>query len=462
MVGSGPNGLAAALVLQGAGCAVTLHERAAECGGGLRSEPLTLPGYLHDSCSAVHPLAVASPFLRSLDLEIEFVQPSVALAHPFDDGTAAVLHSDVRASGSTLVAGDGRDWERLLAPFTEAADTLLADLLAPPRLPAHPVLFARFARHALYPATTLARARFRGERARALFCGLAAHGTLPLERAPSAAFGLVLAIAAHARGWPIIRGGTQRIADALLARLAKAGAEVRTGSEVLSLAGLDGPVLLDTSPRGALRLAGAQLTARQRRSLAAHDYGPGVHKVEWALSEPIPWRAPVCAGAGTVHLGGDMTEIARALSDATAGTLPKRPFVLLGQPTQFDATRAPAGGHIAWAYCAVPHGWRGDCTPLIEAQVERFAPGFRECIRARHSRSAAAMEQHNPNLVGGSIGGSVHSLPRFFLGPAAGLSPYRLRRRSLYLCSAATPPGPGVHGMCGVFAARTLLRDARW
>lgn len=462
VVGSGPNGLAAALVLQQAGCDVTVHERAPVPGGGLRTEALTLPGHLHDACAAVLPLAAASPFLRALALDVTYVRPGIALAHPFDDGTAAVLAADVAASAQTLGAADASAWARLLSPLVRHADALFADVLAPPRLPVRPLLFARFAQPALHSASGLARGRFRGERARALFAGLAAHGTLPLERVPSAAFGLVLAVAAHARGWPIIRGGTQRLADALVARLRAGGADVRGRSDVASIDALgDVPVVLDTSPADALRLAGHRLSPRQRRALAAHRYGPGVHKVDWVLSEPVPWRAAECGAAGTVHLGGSLAEISTALRAAANGAAPDRPFVLLGQPTQFDSTRAPPGSHVAWAYCTVPHGWDGDCTAAIEAQVERFAPGFRECIRARHVRTAAELEAHNPNLVGGSISGSVHSLARFFLGPAPALSPYRLRRGSIYLCSAATPPGPGIHGMCGVFAARTVLRDCR-
>lgn len=456
VVGAGPNGLAAAIVLQRAGCDVVLRERFERAGGGLRTEALTLPGYVHDLCAAAHPLALASPCFRSLQLDMEWVHAPFSLAHPFDDGTAAVLGRDLAASAATL----GRDadaWLRLLEPLVEEWDAFAPEILAPLHLPRDPLRYARFARHAVFPAVVLARRRFRGERARALFAGLAAHGTLPLERVPSAAFGLVLAVTAHAAGWPLVMGGSQRLADALLARFLEAGGTLSTGDPVESLG--NDVAMLDVSPRALLRLAGPRLSARDAARLRAYRYGPGVHKVEWVLRAPIPWRAAECAAAGTVHLGGTMGEIARALEVAVAGRMPDRPFVLLGQPTRFDPSRAPAGGHIAWAYCCVPFGATHDCTSLIEAQVERFAPGFGETIVARWSSTAATMEQHAPNLVGGSLGGGVQTLPQFFLGPLRGSSPYRVRKREIYLCSASTPPGPGSHGMCGYHAAQTLLRD---
>jgi phytoene dehydrogenase-like protein len=469
VVGSGPNGLAAAVVLARAGVRVTVLEAAAVPGGGARTLPLTLPGFLHDHCSAVHPLAAASPLLRALPLEahgLRWIRSPAALAHPFDDGTAALLLGSPADTGSTL-GEDARAWADRLGPLAARADGLLDDVLSlPARLPRHPALLARFGLAAARPAAALGRAWFRGPRARALLAGLAAHAARPLDAPATAAFALVLAVAAHGRGWPFPAGGAAAIPRALAALLGEAGGAIETSREVRSLAELAGAdaVLLDLVPRGVLRLAAGALPAGYARRLAAWRHGPGAFKVDWALSGPIPWRARDCALAATVHLGGAAEEIALAEAEADAGHLPARPFVLLAQHTLFDPTRAPPGRHTAWAYAHVPRGWNGDpaaAAAAVEAQVERFAPGFRELVLARAVRSPAVLEREDANLIGGDVGGGENSLPQLLARPAAGLRPWRTPLPGVYLCSAATPPGGGVHGMCGVHAAAQALRGLR-
>ena len=461
VVGSGPNGLVAALLLQRSGLQVTVHERAAQAGGGLRTEPLSRPGHRRDTCAAVLPLAAASPFFRTLDLGVTWLHPPAALAHPLDDGTAIMLWRDLRDTARQLGPEDSAAYERLLRPLAGAWDALIAEVLAPPHWPRSAALYARFARSAARSAAGLAASHFTAARARALFAGLAAHGTLPLDRPRSAAFGLVLALAAHTTGWPLVQGGAGALAAGLIAQLERAGGKLRLRSEPASLSDLHGAeaIVLDVAPRDFLRLAGARLPRRAAERLRRFPYGCGVHKVEWSLSQPVPWRAAECAAAGTVHLGGTLAEIAASVRAASSDRGATAPFVLFGQPTRFDVTRAPPGEHNAWAYCAVPLGSTGDYTAAIEAQVERFAPGFREIVLSRDVRTAALLEQHNPNLVGGSLAGAVHSVPRFFFGPFVSTSPYRTPLPRVYLCSAATPPGPGVHGMCGYHAARRVLRD---
>ncbi|HEY8485337.1 MAG TPA: NAD(P)/FAD-dependent oxidoreductase [Longimicrobiales bacterium] len=460
IVGAGPNGLAAALELARLGHRVIVYEAMDVPGGGTRSAELTLPGFLHDICAAVHPLAVASPFFRSLPLAthgLEWVHSPALLAHPFDDGTAAVLERSTRDTGQSLDRVDATAWARLMDPFVARWEALLSDVLSlPSRAPRHPLLFARFGLLALRSALGLARHAFRGERARALFAGIAGHSLLPLDTPPSAAIGLVLAIAGHAVGWPIARGGSQRIADALVSILRERGAELRLDSPVHSLDELPPATatLLDLSARDVLDLAGRRFPSHYRRQLASYRYGPGAFKIDWALSEPIPWKAPECARAATVHLGGSTAEIAASARNAWEGRPTERPFVLLAQPTLFDPTRAPAGKHIAWAYCHVPHASPIDMTRAIEDQVERFAPGFRDIILARSTMTALELEQHNPNLVGGEINGGAMTLHQIFARPALRLVPYATPLPGLYICSASTPPGGGVHGMCGYYAAR--------
>jgi phytoene dehydrogenase-like protein len=463
VIGSGPNGLAAAVTLAGAGLSVLVRERSDAPGGGARTLPLTLPGYLHDHCSAIHPLAAGSPLFRRLDLAsrgLRWVAPPAAAAHPFDDGTAALL---LRSTADTaeLLGADGRPWRALFDPLARSFEPLMDETLgALIHLPRHPLLLARFGISALLPARGLAEARFRGPRARALFAGLAAHSILPLERSPSAAFGLVLGAAAHAVGWPFPEGGAQGIADALAALLRERGGEIETGAEVRSLRDLPSArlALLDLTPRQVLRVAGDGLPARYRRALARFRYGPGAFKVDYALSGPIPWRARECARAGTVHLGGTLEEIAAAEQAVAGGEMPARPFVLLAQHTLFDPSRAPPGRHTAWAYCHVPRGWGGDATAALEDQIERFAPGFRDVVLARAVRGPAELERDNPNLVGGDVGAGESSLVQTMFRPAARAVPWSTPLRGVYLCSASTPPGGGVHGMCGFHAARAALR----
>jgi phytoene dehydrogenase-like protein len=464
VVGSGPNGLAAAIVLARAGLRTVVREAGPVPGGGLRSDELTLPGFRHDVCSAVHPLAISSPFFRTLplgDFGLQWIQPPAALAHPLDDDPAALLERSLDATEQRLGAS-GTDWRALHAPFVSAWDDLASDLLAPPlRLPRRPLLLARFALAALRPAVSLARSRLRGRRARALFAGSAAHSFLPLETPGTAAFGLVLSAAGHAAGWPIPRGGSRRIADALVAYFRSLGGEIATGAPVEQLDELRPArvVLLDLTPRQVVRIAGKALPPRYRRALERYRYGAAAFKVDWALDGPVPWKAPECGLAATVHLGGTLEEIAASEAAHPRGAVHRRPFVILVQPSLFDDSRSPAGKHTAWAYCHVPHGYAGDVTERIEGQVERFAPGFGERILARSVLRPADLERRNPNLVGGDINGGMMDLRQVFARPVARPSPYRMPLRGVYLCSASTPPGGGVHGMCGYHAARAALAD---
>jgi len=463
VVGSGPNGLAAAIVLAEAGVSVKVVEGAGSVGGGTRSAELTLPGFVHDVCSAIHPLAVASPFLRALPLAehgVEWIEPPAALAHPFDDGTAALVERSVELTASTL-GGDEARYRRLMSPLVRDAEKVLDDILGPLGVPSHPAALARFSVRAGLPATVFARRAFREERARGLFAGLAAHSMLPLTRLPSSAFGLVLGMLAHTTGWPLARGGSQSIADALASYLRSLGGEVETDRRVESLAELDGTgiVMLDVTPRQFMSLAGDRLPGLYRRRLARYRYGPGAFKLDWALDAPIPWRAPECARAATVHLGGTLAEIAASERAPWRGEIAERPFVLLAQQSLFDPTRAPEGKHTAWAYCHVANGSAVDMTERIEAQVERFAPGFRDGVLARSAMGPAELEHHNPNYVGGDINGGAADLRQLFARPVARISPYSTPLRGVFLCSSSTPPGGGVHGMCGFHGAKAALKD---
>jgi phytoene dehydrogenase-like protein len=461
VVGSGPNGLAAAIALAGAGRRVTVLEGQATIGGGCRSAELTLPGFVHDTCSTVHALALASPFLSRMPLAehgFEPVHPGAPLAHPLDDGTAVMLERSVPDTAAGL-GPDGEAYRRLFEPLVRHAEPLFGELLAPLRPPRHPLLLGRFGLSAVRSADAFARSRFEGERARALLAGCCAHSMLSLQAPVSAAFGIVLAMSAHAVGWPVARGGSQRLAEALAAHLRSLGGTVETGRTVTSLDELDGssPALLDVTPRQLLGLAGARLPDRYRRALGRYRYGPGVFKLDWALDGPIPWTAPEAARAGTVHLGGTLGEIAAAEQTVTDGGHPERPFVLLVQPSLFDSTRAPAGRHTAWAYCHVPNGSARDMTAAIEGQVERFAPGFRDLIAARSAMDSAEVERRNPNYVGGDINGGLQSLRQLFTRPVPRAVPYSTPLPGVYLCSSSTPPGGGVHGMSGYWAARAAL-----
>jgi len=463
VVGSGPNGLSAAIVLAEAGRSVLVREAQPTLGGGARSAKLTLPGFVHDVCSAVYPLALGSPFLGQLPLArfgLEWIQPPYALAHPFDDGTAAIVERSLGATARRLGV-DGPAYERLLGRFVRDWPALAPELLGPLRPPRHPLLMARFGLVGIRSARGLAEAAFRGERARALFAGVAAHSFLPLEQPPSAAYGLVLAILAHAVGWPIPRGGAQAIPDALVGYLRALGGALETRAPVTCLDDLPPhrAVLLDVTPRQILRIAGDRLPALYRWQLGRYRYGPGVFKVDYALDAPVPWKAPEAALAGSVHLGGSLEEISKSEASVAEGRPAERPLVIVAQPSLFDPTRAPAGKHTLWAYCHVPNGSTLDMTDRLEAQIERFAPGFRDRVLARSVMTPADMEGKNANLVGGDINGGLIDLRQLFARPVPRLNPYATPARGVYICSSSTPPGGGVHGLCGYHAARTALRD---
>jgi len=461
VVGSGPNGLAAAIVLARAGLRVLVREGADTPGGGTRTEPLTLPGFVHDVCSAVHPLGIGSPFFRRLPLAehgLEWIQPPAAVVHPFDDGTTAVLERSTRAMEG-WIGSDATSWHALMNPFVARWQHLFADALGPLKVPRHPLLLARFGLVALPPTTWLTRI-FRHARARALFAGIAAHATLPLDQPPSAAFGMILGIAGHAVGWPIPRGGSANITRALVSYLRSVGGDVVTGAPVASLDDLPPAraVLLDLTPRQILRLGGTDLPAHYRMQLEHYQYGLGTFKVDWALDAPVPWRAPEATRAATLHLGGTLEEINESRQQEWSGRPARRPFVLLAQPTLFDPSRAPDGKHVAWAYCHVPNASTADMTDRVEAQVERYAPGFRDRILARHVMRPADLERHNPNLVGGDINGGEATLIQLFFRPTLQPIPYATPNQRLFVCSSASPPGGGVHGMAGYWAARLALR----
>lgn len=463
VVGAGPNGLAAAITLARAGCSVLVVEAKETIGGGLRSTELTLPGFKHDICSAIHPLGIGSPFFSSLPLAehgLEWIHPAVPVAHPLDDGTAVVLDRSIDTT-SAMLGRDGTAYRRLMEPFATHWSALTADILGPlPLPPRHPFLMVRFGLRALRSARGLAESLFKEEPARALFAGIAAHSIMPLEQPLTAAFGLVLGIAGHAVGWPLPRGGSQQIADALGSYLASLGGKIVTGTPVESVDQLPPAraILFDVTPRQLIRLAGDQLPAGYLRRLEGYRYGPGVFKVDLAIDGPIPWRAEACLGAGTIHLGGTLAEIADGERAVWRGEHPERPYVLLTQQSLFDDSRAPAGKHTVWAYCHVPNGSTVDMTGSIEAQIERFAPGFRDRILARSVRSTRDLEQYNTNYIGGDINGGVQDLRQLFTRPTLRLVPYSTPNKKIYLCSASTPPGGGVHGMCGYHAARAVLR----
>jgi phytoene dehydrogenase-like protein len=463
VVGSGPNGLAAAVTLARAGLSVHVIEGAATPGGGCRTEELTLPGFRHDVCSAVHPLAGASPFFTGTDLAargVRLLTPKVAFAHPLDGGRAAAVVGSVEETAAEL-GPDGHAYRRLLEPLVRDSPLILPTVLGPLRtVPGHPLAMARFGLEGLAPASLVSR-RLRGQEAKALLAGAAAHTEQPLTAPLTSAFGLLFLMIAHSVGWPLVEGGSARIIGALVDELASLGGRVETGRWVRTLDDLPRAraVLLDVTPRQFLALAGGRLPARQRRALERFRYGPGVCKVDWALSGPVPWQAPACEQAGTLHVCGTFAEVARSESDVAAGRHPERPFCLVAQPGVVDPGRAPDGKQTLWGYCHVPAGSTVDMTNRIEAQIERFAPGFRDLILARSVRTAAEMEQHNPNYVGGDIAGGAATLRQTVFRPTPRWNPYRTGVPGVYLCSASTPPGGGVHGMCGSWAARTALAD---
>ena len=476
VVGAGPNGLAAAITLARAGRSVKVIECAEEIGGGTRTAELTLPGFRHDVCAAVHPLAVASPFLSSLGLErhgLRFAYADLEAAHPLDDGSAVALHRSLEATASTLGV-DARAYESLMAPFQAGWPALSRFVLGPPLggLPRDPLLVARFAAVGVRPARWFARGRFAGERARALFAGMAAHSIQPLGAPGTSAFALVLMALGHAVRWPVASGGSASISSALLAELVALGARIQTGREVRSLRDGDDlvaakAILFDVSPRSLLAICDSpdDLPRWYRGLLSRFRYGPGVFKVDYALSGPVPWRAPECRVAGTVHLGGRLDEIAASEAAVARGRHPERPYVLVAQQSLVDRTRVPqeaadSAAQTLWAYCHVPNGSSVDMTAAIEAQIERFAPGFRDLVLARATRTAASYETYDPNYVGGDINGGAASLWQTLARPAPSPVPYATPNPRVFLCSASTPPGGGVHGMCGHNAARAALRRA--
>lgn len=460
VIGAGPNGLAAAIVMAQAGVQVEVWEAESVAGGAARTLELTLPGFLHDFGSAVHPMGAGSPFFSSLPLKdygLEWMHSPAPLAHPLDDGTAVVLERDLQDAASAL-GTDGKAWLSLVQPFAEHWWEFAPDVLRPmPSMPRHPRLMARFGRQAIFSAKHVAFSNFQSKRTRALFAGLAAHSFLALDEPLSAAFGLLMGIPAHAVGWPIARGGSQSVTNALSGYLATLGGSVRTSTPVEHINRLPkaDAFLCDVTPAQLIQLAGDRLSPRYRQSLARYRYGPGVFKVDYALSGPIPWKATECRRAATVHLGGTFEEIAASERSVRTGQEAEKPFVLLAQPSLFDPSRAPQGNHTAWAYCHVPNGSKANMLERLENQIERFAPGFRECILARRVFSPADLEHMDANLVGGDISGGLIDLKQLLFRPT--WRHYATSARDIYLCSSSTPPGGGVHGMCGFHAATTAL-----
>ena len=465
IVGAGPNGLAAAITLAKAGCRVLLLEAKATVGGGMRTAALTLPGFQHDICSAIHPLGLGSPFFRELplaDFGLTWLQPPIPVAHPLDDGTAVALHRSFDDTVASL-GRDGRTWRRLFEPIVDTWEQLAPLLLGPFPMPSQPIALAQLGVRAIWPAVGLANWLFQEERAKALFAGLAAHAILPLEQPLTAAFGLMLGALGHVVGWPLPQGGSQRIADALAGYLRLLGGEIVVNHPVQTLAELPTAqaILLDVTPRQLIQIAGERLPTSYRRQLEKYRYGAGVFKIDYALSGPVPWQAPECHQAGTVHLGGTLAEVAASERAIGHGQHPERPYVLVAQQSLFDESRAPAGQQTLWAYCHVPNGSTVDMTARIESQLERFAPGFRDLILARHIHNTADFQRYNANYIGGDINGGVQDLTQFWTRPTLRLNPYTTPVKGLYLCSSSTPPGGGVHGMCGFHAAQAALRRMR-
>ena len=462
VVGSGPNGLAAAVEIARAGYAVTVVEARDTIGGGMRTAELTLPGFRHDVCSGCHPMGILSPFFRTLPLEkhgLRWLLPSASVAHPLDDGPAVLIRKSLGETASEL-GDDAKAYEKLLAPFLDEPHGLLADLLAPRGIPKPPVKMAWFGVRGIWPATKMLRNVFRGERARAVLAGCAAHSILPLERPLTAAVAMIFALTAHVESWPVAAGGSEAIGNALASHLQELGGRIETSRYIRSLADLPPArvVLLDTSPAQLADIGAPVLPAGYVTRLRRFRYGPGIFKMDWALDGPIPWRDPRCLEASTVHLGGTLDELAAGEAAVWRGEHPERPFVLVVQQSQLDPTRAPAGKHTGYAYIHVPAGSDVDLTDVVERQVERFAPGFRDRVLARHSMRTADYQAENPNYVGGAITGGVADLQQFFTRPVARLDPYSTPNGRLFLCSASTPPGGGVHGMCGCHAARSAIR----
>jgi len=462
VIGSGPNGLAAAIALAREGASVVVVEAADEIGGGMRSASLTEPGFIHDVCSAVHPMGILSPFFRQLPLEehgLVWLRPAASVAHPMSDGPAVMLYRSLERTAERLGA-DAKAYTRLVDPFLDRPHDLLADVMAPLRIPDHPLQLLRFGVRAVFSANRLARLVFREAPARALFAGCAGHSTLQLTSPLTAALGLLFAVTGHVEDWPVAQGGSQAIASALASHLESLGGRIETGRCIERLEELPPArvVLFDTSPEQLSRIAGDALPRGYRRRLARYRYGPGVFKLDWALDGPIPWKDATCLEASTVHVGGTLEQICASERDMYRGHHSERPFLILCQQSQFDATRAPQGKHTGYAYCHVPHGSTVDMTDAIEDQVERFAPGFRDRILARHAMNTSWLERHNANYKGGSITGGVADALQLFNRPVTRLDPYATPNPRLFICSAATPPGGGVHGQCGYWAAQSALK----
>ncbi len=462
VVGSGPNGMAAAVALAEAGMRVRVLEREDEIGGGTRSAEMTLPGFIHDVCSAVHPMGVLSPFFRTLPLAehgLEWVFPPASVAHPLDDRDAVMLYRSLDETCEGL-GGDGAAYRRLLEPLLASPHDLLADILAPLRMPTGPLQMLRFGVRAIWSANRLARMAFREEPARALFAGCAGHSILPLSHPLTSALGLIFLLTGHVANWPIARGGSGAITRALASYFKSLGGSIETGISITCLDDLPDAraVLFDTDPKQLSMIAGDALPAGYRRRLGRYRYGPGVFKVDWALDGPIPWRDPRCLEASTLHVGGGLEEICASERDMYRGRHSDHPFLIVCQQSDFDPSRAPEGKRTGYAYCHVPYGSTVDRSFVVEAQIERFAPGFRDLILARHTMDTRAFSAHNPNYVGGAITGGVADLFQLFTRPVARLDPYTTPNPRLFLCSAATPPGGGVHGQCGYWAAQSVLR----
>ncbi len=460
VVGGGPNGLAAAITLSKRLPSVLLMEAKETIGGGCRSAELTLPGFVHDVCSTAHPLAIASPFFKPLELSrygLSWINPEIPLAHPFEDGSAVFLHRSLDITADAL-GRDGRAYKDLLTPFVEAHEKLLSDILRPIPFPSDPLLMAKFALWALYSAQGLGEKKFVSHQTRTLFAGLAAHAMIPLHEPATAAFGIILSTLAHAVGWPFVKGGSQELSNALACCFQDGGGEIIMGKPVHSLEDLPPAsyYYYDVTPRQLFNIRGLGLSEHYRQRLIKFRYGPGVYKMDWALREPIPWKADICRKAGTVHLGNSYEEIATSVRSVNKGDIPFSPYMMLAQQSLFDPSRSPEGRHTAWGYCHVPHGSDVDIADLIENKIERYAPGFREIILARNAMSAKAMETYNPNYVGGDINGGKQDIFQLYTRPIVSLNPYQTSQHNIYICSSSTPPGGGVHGLCGYYAARNV------
>ncbi|MEJ2637213.1 MAG: NAD(P)/FAD-dependent oxidoreductase [Calditrichia bacterium] len=463
VIGSGPNGLAAGITLARRGLSVLIAEAKDSVGGGMRSAELTLPGFVHDVCSAIHALGAGSSFLKTLPLGrygLEWITPPSALAHPFEDSAAAVLDVSTVGTGKTLME-DEISYRKLMNPLVNNWEKLASDILGPLKIPRHLLLSIGFALLGFQSAEGFSQRHFSGGRSRSFFAGLAAHSMMPLEQRLTAGVGLVLGILGHVTGWPFPRGGSQKFADALAAYFESLGGKIELNRPINSLADLPAAraILFDVTPRQLLKITGDRFPARYRRQLENYRYNPGVFKIDWALSGPVPFKAMECRQAGTIHIGGSYDEIADSERTVWQGKHPERPFVLFAQQSLFDKTRAPDGKHTGWAYCHVPHGSTEDMTAGIEDQIERFAPGFRDCILERHTMNTADMEAYNANYIGGDINGGVQDWRQLFARPALRSSPYSTPLKGIYICSSSTPPGGGVHGLCGYHAAGRALRD---